>query len=100
MLLERLRRFCQLLLRIVSTMTPTNQSHLRPYGGGSASEARFNEERADLSTRIEGVSPPGHHPFLRLSTNAGNVSRRNSSCGGNSAETAHTSTREHSASGV
>src|ERR1700730_1290334 len=61
---------------------PTSQSHLRPYGGGSASDARFNEERADLSTRIEGVSPLEHHPCLRLSTNAGNVNRRNNSCGG------------------
>ena len=100
MLLERLRRFLSVIASHCVHDDPTNQSHLRPYVGGSASEARFNEERADLSTRIEGVSPPGHHPFLRLSTNAGNVSRRNSSCGGNSAETAHTSTREHSASGV
>jgi hypothetical protein len=88
--------------RLETVPTTTNQSHLRPYVGGSASEARFNEETRRPFEEDRGcLAARGHHPFLRLSTNAGNVKGRNNSCrGANSADTAHTSTRDHSASGV
>ena len=44
MLLERLRRFLSVIASHCVHDDPTNQSHLRPYVRGSASEAKFNEE--------------------------------------------------------
>jgi len=82
MLLERLRRF----LSVIASHWVHDDATTSLISGlmGEAERRKpGSTKNAPIFRRgSEGVSPPAHHPFLRLSTNAGNVNRRNSSSGG------------------